>query len=105
MGLADEALTLLSRSRNEFDRADLAEAPPWTAFFTETDMSAMVGTVYTELAVSVDPTYTRSAISAVSTAINGYRPEMARSRSFNLISLATNHLLENDIDHTATVGA
>src|SRR5256714_776258 len=105
MGRDDQALALLGRSRDEFARADLAKAPPWAAFFTETDMSAMVGTVYTELAVAVDPAYTRSAIPAVSTALNGYGPEMTRSRSFNLIHLATNHLLEGDIDQAATVGA
>ena len=105
MGLDDEALALLGRSTDEFARADLAEVPAWATFFTETDMSAMVGTVYTELALTVDPAYTRSAIPALSTAINGYDQDMTRSRSFTLISLATNHLLEDDIDHAATVGA
>lgn len=105
MGLVDEAVALLGRSGDEFARADLAEAPAWATFFTETDMSALVGTVYTELAVTVDPAYTRSAIPALSTAITGYGPDMTRSRSFNLISLATNHLLDDDIDHAATVGA
>jgi hypothetical protein len=104
MGRDDQALALLGRSRDEFARADLAKAPPWAAFFTETDMSAMVGTVYTELAVTVDPSYTQSAIPALDTAINGYGPEMTRSRSFNLIALATNHLLDGEIDHAATVG-
>lgn len=105
MGLDDEALALLGRSTDEFARADLTEVPAWATFFTETDMSAMVGTVYTELALTVDPAYTRSAIPALSTAINGYGQDMTRSRSFTLISLATNHLLEDDIDHAATVGA
>jgi hypothetical protein len=105
MGLHNEALALLGRSRDEFARADLAEAPAWAMFFTETDMSAMVGTVYTELALTVDPTHTRSAIPALSAAINGYGQDMTRSRSFNLISLATNHLLDDDIDHAAIVGA
>src|SRR2546423_4004754 len=105
MGLADQALALLGRSRDEFARADLAQAPPWATFFTETDMSAMVGTVYSELALAVDPAYTRSAIPAVSTALNGYGQDMTRSRSFNLIFLATNHLLDGDIEQAATVGA
>jgi hypothetical protein len=105
MGLHNEALALLGRSRDEFARADLAEAPAWAMFFTETDMAAMVGTVYTELALTVDATYTRSAIPALSAAINGYGQDMTRSRSFNLISLATNHLLDDDIDHAAIVGA
>ena len=105
MGRADQALALLGRSRDEFARVDLAQAPPWATFFTETDMSAMVGTVYSELALAVDPAYTRSAIPAVSTALNGYGQDMTRSRSFNLIFLATNHLLDGDIDQAATVGA
>ncbi|MGH4011704.1 MAG: tetratricopeptide repeat protein [Pseudonocardiaceae bacterium] len=104
MGLDDEALALLGRSRDEFARADPAGAPVWARFFTETDMSAMAGTVYTELALTVAPTYTRSAIPALSRAIDGYSQDMTRSRSFNLIMLATNHLLEDDIDHAATVG-
>jgi hypothetical protein len=105
MGLDDEALALLGRSRDEFARADLTKAPAWAKFFTETDMFAMVGTVYTELALAVDPVYTRSAIPALSTVVNGYGPDMTRSRSFNLISLATNHLLDGDVDQAATVGA
>ncbi len=105
MGLHNEALALLGRSTDHFARADLTEAPAWATFFTETDMSAMVGTVYTELALTVDPTHTRSAIPALSAAINGYGQDMTRSRSFTLISLATNHLLDDDIDHAAIVGA
>ncbi len=105
MGLDDQALALLGCNTDEFARADLAEAPAWATFFTEIDMSAMVGTVYTELAVTVAPTHTRSAIPALSTAINDYGPDMTRSRSFTLISLATNHLLDDDIDQAHTVGA
>jgi hypothetical protein len=104
MGRDDQALALLGRSTDEFARAEVAAAPPWATFFTETDLSAMVGTVYTELAVTVDPSYTRSAIPALSTALNGYGPEMTRSRSFNLIALATNHFLDDEIDHAVTVG-
>ncbi|HET9116586.1 MAG TPA: transcriptional regulator, partial [Pseudonocardiaceae bacterium] len=69
MGRADQALALLGRSADEFARAE-AEAAPWAAFFTETDLSAMVGTVYTELAVTADPSYTRLAIPALLTALN-----------------------------------
>jgi hypothetical protein len=68
------ALALLGRSKDHFTRADLAKAPARALFFTETDMSAIVGTVYTELALTMDPTHTRSAIPALSAAINGYGP-------------------------------
>ena len=34
----------------------------------------------------------------------GYGEEMSRSKSFNQAALATNHLLEGDIDHGSKVG-
>src|SRR5437764_826171 len=105
VGRAGEALALRGRCREPLARVDLAVALPWATFFTETDMSAIVGTVYSELALAVDPSYTRLAIPAVSAALNGYGPDMTRSQSFNLIFLATNHLLDGDIDRAATVGA
>jgi hypothetical protein len=87
-----------------FARADVAGAPGWARFFNATDLSAMVGTVGTELALRVDPTYTRQAIPALTTALVGYGPDMARSRSFNLSALATNHLLDGDIDQAVVIG-
>jgi hypothetical protein len=65
----------------------------------------MSGVIYTELAQTVDPAYARDAIPALTIAADGYGPAMARSNSFVLIALATSHLLQDDIDHAATVGA
>jgi hypothetical protein len=64
----------------------------------------MVGTVCTELALHADPTYTRQAIPALTTALLSYGPDMTRSRSFTLSALATNHLLDGDIDQAAVIG-
>ncbi|QFZ16090.1 XRE family transcriptional regulator [Saccharothrix syringae] len=104
MGSDDQTLKLLGRARDEFARANIAEAPAWAKFFDANDLSAMIGTVHTELAQMVDAKYTRTAIPALTKAINGYGEDMSRSRSFNLTSLSINHLLDGDIDHGARLG-
>ncbi len=104
MGSDEQALKLLGRARDEFSRANVAEAPAWAKFFNEIDLSSMIGTVHTELAQTVDAKYTRTAIPALSKAINNFGDEYARSRSFNLTSMAINHLLEGDIDNGAKIG-
>jgi hypothetical protein len=104
MGSDDQALKLLSRARDEFARANVAESPAWAKFFDANDLSAMIGTVHTELAQTVDVKYTRTAVPALTKAINGYGEDMTRSRSFNLTSLSINHLLDGDIDHGARMG-
>ncbi|ATE51899.1 MULTISPECIES: helix-turn-helix transcriptional regulator [Actinosynnema] len=104
MGSDTQALKLLGRARDEFARANVAEAPAWARFFDANDLSAMVGTVHTELAQTVDVKYTRTAIPALSKAIGGYGEDMTRSKSFNFISLSINHLLQGDLDHGSKVG-
>ncbi|MFO7194223.1 MAG: transcriptional regulator, partial [Thermocrispum agreste] len=64
-----------------------------------------IGTVHTVLAQQPGLTeHTKYAIPALTRAIDGYGDDMARSKAFNLSALATNHLLEGDIDHGAKVG-
>ncbi|GAA1967112.1 helix-turn-helix transcriptional regulator [Amycolatopsis minnesotensis] len=104
MGNAEQAMKLLGRSKSEFDRADHDNVETWAKFFNETDVHAMIGTVHTVLAQKVDVAHTKYAIPALSRAIGAYGDDMARSRTFNLSALATNHLLEGDIDHGAKVG-
>lgn len=100
----DQAMKLLGLAKDEFARANLAEAEDWVKFFNETDVYAMIGTVHTVLARTVDPRHTKYAIPALTRAIDAYGAEMQRSKTFNLSALATNHLLEGDIDHGARVG-
>jgi len=104
LGDEEQALKLIRRTGDEFARADLENADSWVSFFNETDLYAMVGTVHTVLAQRVDRGHTRFAIPALSRAIATYGDEMARSKAFNLSMLATNHMLEGDIDHGARVG-
>jgi hypothetical protein len=104
MGVADQTLRLLDQSREAFAGADLAHTPGWAAFFDETDLSAMVGIVHAELAQTVHPRHTGSAISALSHAATCFTDDMARSKTFTLISLATCHFLDGDTDQATAIG-
>jgi transcriptional regulator with XRE-family HTH domain len=104
MGYEEQTMKLIGRTRDEFQRANLTEAEDWVRFFNETDVYAMIGTVHTVLAHNGFPKHTQYAIPALSRAIESYGDEMARSKAFNLSALATNHLLDGDIDHGAKVG-
>jgi transcriptional regulator with XRE-family HTH domain/tetratricopeptide (TPR) repeat protein len=104
MGKKDQTMKLIGRTRDEFARANLDDAEDWVRFFDEADVYAMIGTVHTVLAQTADPTHTKYAIPALSRAIDSYGDEMNRSKAFNVGMLATNHLLEGDIDHGARIG-
>ena len=64
MGNEEQAVKLLGRSKDEFERANLAEAESWVKFFTETDVYAMIGTVHTVLAQK-NSEHTKFAIPAL----------------------------------------
>ncbi|USX56482.1 hypothetical protein [Lentzea sp. HUAS12] len=104
MGQRVPALALLGRAHDEFARADVDGAPPWAAFFDVHDLAGMTGAIYTSLARTVDASYAKPAITALLQAVSGYRDEMARSRTFALISLSLNHLLLGDADEAAAAG-
>lgn len=104
MGNGDQAARLLGMTRDTFSRAAAEPVDSWVRFFTETDVRAMTGTVHTVLAQTVDVSHTKYAIPALTRAIDGFDAEAARSKAFNVSALATNHLLEGDIDHGARVG-
>ena len=93
-----EALRALGKAKDSFAQADLAHVPDWARFHDETDLTAMIGTVHTELGD------TRHAIPALTSAIGQFGPAMARSRTFCLISLASCHFLDGDTDQGQTVG-
>jgi tetratricopeptide (TPR) repeat protein len=104
MGNQEQAVKLLGRAKDEFARADIDNAESWVRFFNETDVYAMIGTVHTVLAQTADIAHTKYAIPALTRAIDAYGDDMARSKVFNLSALATNHLLDGDIDQGARVG-
>ncbi|HEV8560033.1 MAG TPA: helix-turn-helix transcriptional regulator [Actinophytocola sp.] len=104
MGHEEQTMKLIGRTRDEWARANMAEAEDWVRFFNETDVYAMIGTVHTVLAHNGFPKHTQYAIPALTRAIESYGEEMARSKAFNLSALATNHLLDGDIDHGVKIG-
>lgn len=107
MGKPEQTVQLLNRAADEFARAQgNPEVPEWVKFFNETDLYAMIGTVHTTLATQLDnpAKHTRVAIPALQRALDGYGPDMARSRAFNLTALATNHMIEGDVDHGVKLG-
>ena len=99
-----QAMKLINRTKDEFARADHTNVDSWVSFFNETDLYAMVGTVHTVLATTVDRKHTRYAIPALTRAIGTYGDEMARSKAFNLAMLGTNHLIDGDVDHGTRIG-
>ncbi|MPZ00357.1 MAG: tetratricopeptide repeat protein [Actinophytocola sp.] len=104
MGNETQATKLLGMTRDTFTRADVENAESWVKFFNQTDLHAMVGTVHTVLARTAGSEHTKYAIPALTRAIDSYGEDMARSKAFNLSALATNHLLDGDIDHGAKIG-
>lgn len=105
MGQRVPALALLGQAHDEFARADVDSAQPWAAFFDVHDLAGITGAIYTSLAGTVDESFARPAIASLRQAVTGYRDDMARSRTFALIALALNHLVEGDADEAAAVAA
>ena len=99
------ATGLLGRAEEEFAAADVADPPDWAKFFTRTDVAAMTGSVHTELALTAGGGRDADvAIDSLTEAVDGYGPDMTRSRTLCLMMLATNHLLAGDTDRGAEVG-
>ncbi|ANZ35191.1 hypothetical protein BBK82_03020 [Lentzea guizhouensis] len=97
-GRAEEALRTLGKAKDAFARADDEHVPDWARFHDETDLTAMIGIVHTELGD------TGPAISALTVAIEQFGPAMARSWTFCLIALASCHFMDGDSDVGRTVG-
>ncbi|HET6288221.1 MAG TPA: tetratricopeptide repeat protein, partial [Amycolatopsis sp.] len=104
LGDVRAALDKLSLAPEQFADSVGDVVPSWSAFFTANDLAAMIGTVRTELARLVDVRHSREAIPALTEAIDGYGPDMVRSRSLTMIWLAVDHALEGDLDRAAEIG-
>ncbi|MEJ2854240.1 MULTISPECIES: tetratricopeptide repeat protein [unclassified Saccharothrix] len=104
LGRSDDVATSLARAREDFVRASDEPVPAWAAFFTATDLSAITGVAYTELARTADLRYAEFAAAVLSTALDGYGSGMERSRVFSLISFATCHLLDDQVDAAVDLG-
>jgi hypothetical protein len=103
-GDEDMARILLNRGSDHFAAVGDTPVPEWAKFFTENDLSALSGAVHTDLASTANPRHTRIAVRLLARAVDGYGDAMARSRAFSLILLATNHLIEGDLDRAVDIG-
>ncbi|MEV6906178.1 tetratricopeptide repeat protein [Amycolatopsis sp. NPDC051071] len=103
-GEVDLAVGLLDRAGEEFAGKSEAKPPDWARFFTEVDVSAMAGSIHTDLALHLGGRHVGLAISSLTDAVERYGPEMRRSRSLCLIMLATGHVLAGDCDQALAVG-
>nr|WP_157528979.1 hypothetical protein [Kibdelosporangium sp. MJ126-NF4]CTQ95429.1 Putative regulatory protein [Kibdelosporangium sp. MJ126-NF4] len=96
MGNHTAALRLLQEGQELLAKAESTLVPGWESFFNQIDLQAMTGVVHTELARGVAARHAQTAIPALTEAIDGYGDDMARSRAFCYIALATSHLLVGD---------
>jgi hypothetical protein len=105
LGAVADAERMLGLAADHLGGNGHRRVPGWAAFFTSTELMAMTGSVYTDLALRVDRRHTGRAAMALAGAVAGYRRDMARSRAFCLISLSLNHLLDGDADEADAIGA
>ncbi|MBI1758451.1 MAG: helix-turn-helix transcriptional regulator [Actinobacteria bacterium] len=102
LGDVEAAERMLDLAEERLAQANLAAAPPWFRFFDESDLEALRGVTYLALGES-DPRYTERAIGRLTAASEQRLPEMARSRAFDLTSLATAYLRHGEVDHGIAV--
>ncbi|HSV66170.1 MAG TPA: transcriptional regulator [Mycobacteriales bacterium] len=103
LGEAEASHRMLGQAEDALAAANLATAPAWFRFFDESDLEALRGQAYLALGAT-DPRYTERAIGQIDAAADHRMPEMARSKAFDLSSLALAHLRQGDIDHGVRVG-
>jgi len=91
------AQKLLDRSESELARAELHnELPNWAHDYDSREMFAMIGTVHSELSAA-EPRHAATAIPALHEALALYDNRTARSRTFNLTTLATSYLRDGEV--------
>jgi transcriptional regulator with XRE-family HTH domain len=100
----DQVQKMLGRTKDEFTRANVPDAPDWVRFFNENDLHCMIGSARDALAV-FDPE--RNAPIAVAETMKcnaSYGSDMQRSHVFGLTLQATNHIRAGDLQEGITVG-
>jgi hypothetical protein len=91
----------LARAEGELARVDLDTVPSWARFFlAPADINGIAGVIYTNLAAHPEhrATYTPKAIERSAAAYQLRQDGETRSRTFDAISLATAHLLDDDLN-------
>ncbi|WP_424533930.1 helix-turn-helix domain-containing protein [Sphaerisporangium viridialbum] len=97
--LGDERLALksISRARDEYARADRDAAPAWVRFFGDADIEAARGMTHASLA-RTHPGHLSKAAELLSNSVRNRDQNMARSKVFELIGLATVQLRLGEVE-------
>jgi transcriptional regulator with XRE-family HTH domain len=93
----------IDRAEDEFHRADHLNAQAWVRFFGHADLHASIGVALSTFADSTDAEL-ESSIEHITQAIDQRGPDMARSRTFELIALSVAHLRGGDQDMGIRLG-
>ncbi|GAB3286360.1 helix-turn-helix domain-containing protein [Parasphingorhabdus pacifica] len=100
----DQVLKMVGRTKDEFARADVAEAPDWVRFFNENDLHGMIGSAHDALAVFEPDRYAPIAVAETIKCNEAYGADMQRTHVFGLSLQATNHIRAGDLQQGIKVG-
>lgn len=101
---ADQAQKMIGRTKDEFARADISEAPDWVRFFNENDLHCMIGSAQDALAVFDPGKHAPIAVAETMKSNAAYGADMQRSHVFGLSFQATNHIRSGDLQEGIKVG-
>ena len=101
---ADQVQKMIGRTKDEFARADISEAPDWVRFFNENDLHCMIGSAQDALAVFDPEKHAPIAVAETMKSNAAYGSDMQRSHVFGLSFQATNHIRSGDLQEGIKVG-
>ncbi|CAL99422.1 regulator [Saccharopolyspora erythraea NRRL 2338] len=100
----DQVQKMVGRTKDEFARADVNDAPDWVRFFTENDLHGMIGSANDALAVFDPDRYAPIAVAETIKCNEAYGTDMQRTHVFGLSLQATNHIRAGDLQQGIKVG-
>lgn len=98
--LAEESL---QRAREEFARADRSSEPAWISNVTHAEIDGLDGAVQLALA-RTNPAHASTALERTANSLAVRGPDMARSRAFDTVGLATGYLLAGEGSEGVSAG-
>lgn len=100
----DQVQKMVGRTKDEFARANVTEAPDWVRFFNENDLHGMIGSAHDALAVFDPDRYAPLAVAETIKCNEAYGADMQRTHVFGLSLQATNHIRAGDLQQGIKVG-
>jgi len=100
----DQVMKMVGRTKDEFSRANVADAPDWVRFFDENDLHGMIGSAHDALAVYNPERFAPLAVAETMKCNTSYGAEMQRTHVFGLSLQATNHIRAGDVQQGVKVG-